>query len=117
VAVLAAAFMPNLALCGLAMVAVGICSINFSSLGNSTLQLESSPQMRGRVMSLWTVAFLGSTTIGGPLVGWFAGFAGARWGLALGGLACLAATLLGAFSLRRLRGSPGPAIVDEDQTL
>ena len=76
------------------MVVVGICSINFSSLGNSILQLESSPQMRGRVMSFWSVAFLGSTTIGGPVVGWFAEAAGARWGLALGGLAALAAALL-----------------------
>ncbi|MGB8213983.1 MAG: MFS transporter [Anaerolineales bacterium] len=102
-AVLAAAFMPSLHLAGLAMVLVGICSINFSSLGNSILQLESSPQMRGRVMSFWSVAFLGSTTIGGPIVGWFAEAAGARWGLALGGLAALAATALGAFTLRNMR--------------
>jgi len=101
-AVLAAAIMPILHLAGLAMVAVGICSINFSSLGNSVLQLHSSPQMRGRVMSFWSVAFLGSTTIGGPIVGWFAQAAGARWGLALGGLAALAAAILGAFTLRNL---------------
>jgi MFS family permease len=99
--VLAAAFMPTLLLSGLAMVAVGVCSINFSSLGNSTLQLGSSAQMRGRVMSLWSVAFLGSTTIGGPVVGWFAEVAGARWGLALGGLAALAAAALGAVLLRK----------------
>ena len=102
-AVLAAAFMPNLLLSGLALVAVGICSINFSSLGNSILQLSSSPQMRGRVMSFWSVAFLGSTTIGGPIVGWFAEAAGARWGLALGGLAALIAAALGAFTLRNLQ--------------
>jgi MFS family permease len=101
-AVLAAACMPNLALTGLAMVAVGVCSINFSSLGNSTLQLRSAPSMRGRVMSLWSVAFLGSTTIGGPVVGWFAEVAGARWGLALGGVAALSAAALGAVSLRKL---------------
>jgi MFS family permease len=106
-AVLAAAFMPSLLLAGLAMVLVGICSINFSSLGNSTLQLESSPQMRGRVMSFWSVAFLGSTTIGGPIVGWFAGAAGARWGLALGGLAALAAAALGAVTLRNIKLTPG----------
>jgi MFS family permease len=99
-AVLAAAFMPSLVLSGLALVAVGVFSINFSSLGNSTLQLNSSPQMRGRVMSLWTVAFLGTTTFGGPLVGWFAEVAGARWGLALGGLAALIAAVLGAVTLR-----------------
>ncbi len=102
-AVLAAAFMPSLWLSGLALVVVGIFSINFSSLGNSTLQLESSPQMRGRVMSLWTVAFLGTTTFGGPIVGWFAELAGARWGLALGGLAAVLAAALGAVTLRNLR--------------
>jgi MFS family permease len=102
-AILAAAFMPSLLLSGLAMVLVGICSINFSSLGNSTLQLASSPQMRGRVMSLWSVAFLGSTTIGGPIVGWFAQAAGARWGLALGGLAAVVAAALGAVTLRNIK--------------
>ena len=94
--------MPSLLLSGLAMVLVGICSINFSSLGNSILQLESSPQMRGRVMSFWSVAFLGSTTFGGPIVGWFAEIAGARWGLALGGLAALIAAALGAVTLRKV---------------
>lgn len=102
-AILATAFMPSLLLSGLALVLVGIFSINFSSLGNSTLQLESSPQMRGRVMSFWSVAFLGSTTIGGPIVGWFAEAAGARWGLALGGLAALIAAALGAITLRNVQ--------------
>ncbi|HUI90516.1 MAG TPA: MFS transporter [Anaerolineales bacterium] len=102
IAVLAAAVMPDLLLTGLALVFVGITSINFSSIGNSLLQLESSHQMRGRVMSFWSIAFLGSTTIGGPIVGWFAGVAGARWGLALGGIAALVATILGALTLRNV---------------
>ena len=102
-AVLTAAFMPSLLLTGLALVFVGIFSINFSSLGNSLLQLESSPQMRGRVMSFWSIAFLGSTTIGGPLVGWFAEVAGARWGLALGGLAALVAAAFGMVTLRKVQ--------------
>jgi len=102
-AVLAVAFMPSLQLAGLAMLLVGICSINFSSLGNTTLQLESSPQMRGRVMSFWTVAFLGSSTFGGPIVGWSGEAAGARWSLALGGLAALAAAALGAVTLRNVQ--------------
>jgi MFS family permease len=99
-AVVAAAFMPSLLLTALAMILVGIASINFSSLGNSLLQLESSPQMRGRVMSFWSIAFLGTTTIGGPIVGWFAEVAGARWGLALGGVAALIAAALGAITMR-----------------
>ena len=106
-AVLAAAFMPSLLLSGAALVIVGICSINFSSLGNSILQLESSPQMRGRVMSFWSIAFLGTTTFGGPIVGWFAEAAGARWGLALGGLAAVIAAALGAVTLRNVQtGKP-----------
>jgi MFS family permease len=101
-AVLASALMPSLWLTGVAMVLVGIFSINFSSLGNSILQLQSEPQMRGRVMAFWSIAFLGSSTIGGPIIGWFAETAGARWGLALGGLAALLASALGAFALRKV---------------
>ncbi len=51
-------------------------------------------------MSFWSIAFLGSTTIGGPAVGWFAQVAGDRWGLALGGVGALAAGLLGLINLR-----------------
>jgi MFS family permease len=109
-AVLTAAFMPSLLLAGLALVVVGVFSINFSSLGNSVLQLESSPQMRGRVMSFWTIAFLGTTTFGGPIVGWFGQTAGARWGLALGGLAALVAAALGAVTLRKLRRDRSVAV-------
>ena len=46
--------------------------------------------MRGRVMALYSVVFLGSTPIGGPIVGWLAEVAGPRAGLVLGGLAALA---------------------------
>ncbi len=98
--VLAAALMPTIFLSGLILVFAGACSIYFTSLGNSILQLSSSPQMRGRVMSFWSIAFLGSTTIGGPIVGWFAQTFGDRWGLAIGGIAGLAAGLLGWINLR-----------------
>ena len=101
IAVLGAAFMPSLALTGAALVVAGTCMIYFTSLGNSIIQLGSSPQMRGRVMSFWSIAFLGTTTIGGPAVGWFGEVAGPRWGLALGGMAALMAALVGLSSLRR----------------
>lgn len=94
-AILAAAFMPALPLTVLALVLVGVFSISFTSLGNSVLQLESSPQMRGRVMSFWTIAFLGSSTFGGPIVGWFGEYVGPRWGLAIGGLAAVFAAAIG----------------------
>jgi len=58
--------------------------------------------MRGRVMSLWAVAFLGSTPIGGPIVGWVGEHAGPRYGLALGGVAALLAGALAYRSLARI---------------
>ena len=88
-----------------ALVLVGVFSINFLSLGNTTLQLGSVPEMRGRVMALWAVAFLGSTPIGGPIIGWIGEYAGPRWGLGVGGLAALIAGTLG---LRTLAARPGP---------
>jgi MFS family permease len=75
---------------------VGFCSIGFTSLGNATLQLATSAEMRGRVMALWTVAFLGSTPIGGPLIGAIGEHVGPRWALALGGVAAVVAAGLGA---------------------
>ena len=114
-AVLAAAFMPSLVLAGVALVLVGICSINFSSLGNSILQLESSPQMRGRVMSFWAIAFLGSTTFGAPIVGWFGQVAGPRWSLALGGLAALVAASLAAVTLRNVHAGTTGTRGDEER--
>jgi MFS family permease len=109
--VLAAAFMPSLSLTVVAMVLAGATSIAFISLGNSLLQLESAPQMRGRVMAFWSIAFLGSSTIGGPIIGWFGEFIGPRWGLAIGGLAALVAAALGwrAFGRERIRRQVGDA--------
>ncbi|HVT65133.1 MAG TPA: MFS transporter [Mycobacteriales bacterium] len=98
-----AAVAPNLWLELIALAAVGAASVTFISKGNSTLQLAAAPQMRGRVMALWAVAFLGSTPIGGPVAGAIAQHVGARWGLGLGALACGLAAALGAAVLRKVR--------------
>jgi MFS family permease len=88
-----------------ALALAGGASISFMATGNSTLQLNAAPSMRGRVMSLWFVAFQGSTPIGGPIVGWVMAEAGARAGLGLGGVSCLVVALLGLVAMRRL--APG----------
>lgn len=85
------------------MILVGIASINFTSIGNTTLQMESLPHMRGRVMSLWTVAFLGSTPIGGPIIGYIGEHISPRWGLGVGGLAALLAGGIGMLTLRQIK--------------
>jgi MFS family permease len=99
---------PNLVIAYVAMAVTGFAAITFMATGNSTLQLEAAPSMRGRVMALWAVAFMGSTPIGGPLVGWIVEVAGARVGLAVGALSCLAAAGLGLLAMRRLGGSREP---------
>ena len=91
VAILLAAAAPTLPLELVAMTIVGGASVTFLAIGNSTLQLAARPDMRGRVMSLWAVAFLGTTPIGGPIAGFVAESAGGRAGLLLGGVACLVA--------------------------
>ena len=93
---------PNLPTELVALALAGGASISFMATGNSTLQLSAAPDMRGRVMALWFVAFQGSTPIGGPIVGWVMAQAGARAGLGLGGVTCLLTALLGLLVLRRL---------------
>lgn len=99
-AIALAALAPTLPLEIVAIALVGATSITFLATGNSTLQLESDPRFRGRVMALWSVAFLGSTPLGGPLVGLVADTAGPRIALALGALACLAAAAIGTLASR-----------------
>ncbi|HVA73031.1 MAG TPA: MFS transporter [Acidimicrobiales bacterium] len=108
--VLLAAVSPSLLVEEISLLLVGACSVTFLALGNSTLQLESDPQMRGRVMSLWSVAFLGSTPVGGPLVGFVGGAAGARYALGLGGAAALAASAFGWWALRRRLALSDPTV-------
>ena len=120
VAQLLAALAPTLAWQVAALVPLGTASVTFAAGVNSSLQLAAGPALRGRVMALYSVVFLGSTPIGAPLVGWLAGAAGPRAGLLLGGVAALAVALgarvayarAGAWrnaeARAKLRGRPDP---------
>ena len=100
-AMVVTAIAPSLWVALIGMTLVGAASVAFMSTGNSTLQLASDPQMRGRVMALWAVAFLGSTPIGGPIAGIVVQWWGGRAGLLLGAVACLVAAGAGAVVARR----------------
>jgi MFS family permease len=100
-----AALAPSLPLELVALALAGATSITFMSTGNSTLQLTAAPSMRGRVMSLWFVAFQGSTPIGGPVIGALMGVLGARAGLGIGSVTCLLVAAAGAVAMLRLRAS------------
>jgi len=105
VAMTLAALAPSITVELVALTFAGGASLSFMSTGNSTLQLGAEPNMRGRVMSLWFVAFQGSTPIGGPVVGALMAAAGARAGLGLGAVTCFLAAAGGLLALRHLQGA------------
>jgi MFS family permease len=83
-----------------ACVLVGVASVIFLTTGNSTIQLASDPAYRGRVTALWSMALVGSTPIGSPIIGTLSDVAGPRYALALGAAACLAAVIIGRWPAR-----------------
>ncbi|MDA8295540.1 MAG: MFS transporter [Actinomycetota bacterium] len=106
-AILLCALSPALPVAYVALLLVGWGSVSFIAIGNSTIQLSSAPNMRGRAIALWQVAFQGTTPIGGPFIGWVIAAAGARTGLVVGALSCGVALAAGvAIGRRRLTSIP-----------
>lgn len=95
--------MPSILSALLLTIVMGALSIVFMALGNTTLQLNSKPQMRGRVMSMWAIAFQGTTPIGGPIIGLIADHANPRVGILVGGVAALVAAIVGTLATRRVK--------------
>jgi MFS family permease len=79
---------------------VGATSIAFMTSSTAIVQVESEPSMRGRVLALQAIVFLGSTPIGGPIVGAICDEFGARAGFVVGGIAALAAGAWGYLACR-----------------
>ncbi len=90
----------------LAVVPVGVTSVMVVSGANAVVQLGTIPAMRGRVLALIAVVFLGSTPVGGPITGWISEDLGARWALGLGAVTAL---LAGALTLRAVRSGTSAA--------
>lgn len=94
------------------LVLMGAGSISFVATNNATLQLRSDPAMRGRVMSLNAIAFLGSTPIGAPLVGYISDISNPRIALLVGGVATLLASVPLFFVATRQRADRAAALPD-----
>ncbi len=88
------ALAPTLTVAAVLIVAMGAASVGFIATANATLQLSSEPAMRGRVMALYAMAFLGTTPIGAPLVGFIAQRTDPRGALLAGSAATLVAAAL-----------------------
>ena len=100
------AFAPNEWLAFVFGLYLGVASIAFLTASTSIVQTESAPEMRGRVLALQAVLFLGSTPIGGPIVGWVSQEFGARYGIGLGAIAALGAGVWGLMKARRVHDAP-----------
>jgi MFS family permease len=106
---LAAALAPSLALEIPILALLGATAVSFAATINSSLQLAVEPQMRGRVMALYSVVFLGSTPIGGPLVGWLSETYDPRFALLLAAISGLSAAWAAHISFARIRARRKPA--------
>jgi MFS family permease len=103
---LIAALAPTLPLELVALVPLGAASVTFAAGINSSLQLAAEPRMRGRVMALYSIVFLGSTPIGGPITGLLSESIDPRAGLVLAGAAGLTAAAGARLALARARPQP-----------
>jgi MFS family permease len=101
-AITVAALAPSLWAELVVLLFVGYGSITFNSYAKTTLQLAARPEMRGRVMALWGLAWMGSTPIGGPLVGWIAQATNPRWALIVGGVPTILCGILALPALTRI---------------
>ncbi|MGH3435847.1 MAG: MFS transporter [Sciscionella sp.] len=104
----ACGIMPNYLTFGLMLIPVGIFTMTFTTAANATVQLSVSPQMRGRVMGLYMLVFLGSNPVGGPLTGWMAAEFGGRSPFVIGGVLSALSALVCAIVLARRGGVAVP---------
>jgi MFS family permease len=81
----------------------GLALLTFTTAANSATQLGTTAEMRGRVMGLYLLVFLGGTPLGSPLAGWIAAAFGPRMSMIVGGLISLVATgVVGVMLVRSL---------------
>lgn len=90
IAILAASFAPSLAVAYGLLAVVGSGAVTFNAMSKTFLQITSRDQMRGRVMALWSIGWQGTTVLGAPVVGVLGQTLGGRYGLAFGGICCIA---------------------------
>jgi MFS family permease len=105
---LLAALMPSILLEIPVLALLGAAAVTFAAAINSSLQLAVEPAMRGRVMALYSIVFLGSTPIGGPLAGWLSQAYDPRVALLLAAIAGLSAAWAARFALGRIATSARP---------
>ncbi|UZN04166.1 MFS transporter [Cellulomonas sp. S1-8] len=87
------ALMPTYVSFAIACIPVGLASLTMMTAANTSIQMSTDPTMRGRVMSLYMVVFLGATPVGSPIVGWIGETFGARWAIGVGSISAILVSL------------------------
>jgi MFS family permease len=108
---------PNQPLAFAAGLLVGLASIAFMTASTAIVQITAAPSMRGRVLALQAMVFLGSTPIGGPIVGTISQRFGARYSILIGAVAALAAGLFGLAKVRAQAIDDEMALLLEEPSL
>ena len=83
------ALMPTYTSYAVACIPVGLASLTMMTAANTSIQMSTDPAMRGRVMALYMMVFLGATPVGSPVVGWIGETFGARWAVGVGSITAL----------------------------
>ena len=91
---------------------LGLTALTMITAANATVQLSVSPVMRGRVMALYMMIFMGGTPVGAPIVGWIGETFGARWTLIGGGGMTVLGVLLAVAVFSRTQGMLDPEVND-----
>lgn len=103
--------MPTYAAFLVMLVPTGFTVMTFLTAANATMQLSTAPALRGRVMAIYMMVFMGGTPVGAPIIGWLAEAVGPRWSLIGGGFVSLAATLVASYLVARRAGwAVGPRL-------
>jgi MFS family permease len=95
---------------------MGALSIAFIATANSTIQMRVDPAMRGRVMALYAIGFLGTAPLGGPLVGWISQAASPRAALAVGAASAIVSSAVLLAHHRSRKSEIEPPVVDDVET-
>ena len=103
---IACGFMPTYWLFLVVLVPTGLTVISLSTAANASIQLSTPAEMRGRVMGIYMLVFLGGAPLGAPLTGWVAQEVGTRLSMAAGGIISVAATVAVGLVIARHRGVP-----------
>ncbi|MGB3440726.1 MAG: MFS transporter [Actinophytocola sp.] len=96
--------MPTYLAFGLALIPCGVAMMTFMNTANSTIQLATAPEMRGRVMALYMLVFIGGNPIGAPMTGWMAAEFGGRSPFVIGGAIAMLSTVVCGWILARRGG-------------